>query len=49
MTVRLRDMIRFKLGSFYIGLQAHLKIGTHLLSNRSPDWIRTLPTHRSAF
>ena len=27
---------------FYIGLQARLKIDTHLLSNRSPDGIRTL-------
>ena len=54
MTVRLRDMsipihsIRFNLGFFYIGLQARLKIGIHLLSNRSPDGIRTLAGHRSA-
>ena len=48
MTVRLRDMsvpihdsISFR-APFYIGLQARLKIGTHLLSNRSPDGIRTL-------
>ena len=41
--------IRFNLGSFYIGLQASLKIGIHLLSNRSLDGIRTLTTHRSSW
>ena len=41
---------RFELtkAPFYIGLQARLKIGTHLLSNRSPDGIQTLTAHRSA-
>ena len=45
-TCQSQSTIRFNLGSFYVGLQARLKIGTHLLSNRSPDGIRTLTVPR---
>ena len=34
------------LGSFYIRLQARLKIGTHLLSNRSPDGFKVVPQEK---